>query len=178
MHIAARAIGLIGSASANAVASWLWQFVPLQPPPIRDCMDCFGGGAVVQETGLFIATRVRAHVGASGGDGFFKLDEHVREPCRIGRDVERDPYLLSIVPRPLVPGRYRRELSFCVEVTANGRVGRVFTVRSSGNAETDRRALRRLRTLRFQPAIRGGRPVASWHRMSTGEPWIEALPLF
>jgi len=172
MYVAARLSAIAGSALINAAIGFAWQRVP-PPPPKHDltCIDCFGSFTIVADTGLFIESRLRLGT----RDRSAALPETQAERCPRAAAVDRDPVLLTLVPRPLVPGRYRSELAFCVEVGPDGRPARAFVLHSSGARDTDARALRRLRELRFEPAIRDGQPVASWHRMTTGEPWISTL---
>jgi TonB family protein len=171
MYVAARLSAVVGSALINAAIAFAWQRVPPPPPKQQPtCIDCFGTYTMVADTGLFIESRVRL-----GTRDPAPLPETRVQPCRRGLAVGRDPVLLTLVPRPLVPGRYRTELAFCVEVGRDGRATQAFVLHSSGDRDTDARALRRLRALRFEPAMRDGQPVASWHRMTTGEPWISTL---
>jgi TonB family protein len=61
-------------------------------------------------------------------------------------------------PLALLRG-YQGEAVLSVEVLADGRVGRVGISRSTGHEILDRTALKTVRTWRFDPGRRGGRPV-------------------
>lgn len=175
MLVGSRGLAALGSASMNVLGAWLWHFVwPLPPRPLAPaaCIDCGGWGYVMtSQPSLNIESRagsLSAAAAAGGASG-------PRKSCHASDPIDHDPYVVGIT-RPLVFDAYAPELGLCVEVGAGGTVGRVRVLRGSGSAGTDRAAIDWLRSLRFQPASRQGRPVASWHRMTIGHGWPHSPP--
>ncbi len=81
-----------------------------------------------------------------------------------GLRTDSRPALLTS-PRPVYPALARRRgwegtVLIRLRVDASGRVGETSLVRSSGHRILDRSALKQVRTWRFQPAMRDGKPVA------------------
>jgi protein TonB len=74
-------------------------------------------------------------------------------------------------PMPVYPPLSRRlgeagRVRLMVQVLADGRVGEVSVVESSGYARLDEAAIEAIRRWRFTPATRGGEPVASWREQA------------
>ena len=73
------------------------------------------------------------------------------------------PYLLSN-PKPIsYPQRaiysgWQGECTIAVEILADGTVGRYYVVRSTGHQVLDEEAVKALKTWRFHPAMKEGKP--------------------
>lgn len=130
-------------------------------------MDCGGDFSFnVVDTGLFIEARAR--VGRAGGEPGPPDGSGETKSCHPAAVIDQDPYVVGFGSRPLELHTYARQLMLCVEIGTDGTVGRAFVLASSGRSATDRDAIAALRGMRFRPALRHGRPVASWHRMTIG----------
>lgn len=70
-----------------------------------------------------------------------------------------------VYPQNAIERRWEGTVLLRLGVTAEGRVGEVEVVESSGHAVLDGEAARAVRAWRFVPAVRDGRPVASFVRL-------------
>lgn len=70
-----------------------------------------------------------------------------------------------VYPQTAVDRRWEGTVLLRLAVTAEGRVGEVEIIESSGHRVLDGEAARAVRAWRFVPALRDGRPVASFVRL-------------
>jgi TonB family protein len=169
MNVWTRTVAAAGAGVMNALLACLWQLAWPWPAPAHaaGCMDCDGGFYFnLVDTGLFI--EARAGVGRAGGGAGAPDGTGERKSCHPTEAIDHDPYVVEFGPRPLQLHTYARQLTLCVEIGAGGTVERAFVLASSGRTGTDRDVIASLRAMRFSPALRHGRPVASWHRMVVG----------
>ena len=62
-------------------------------------------------------------------------------------------------------------LRLCVRIDTHGRVTTVRLLKSFASQAGEAEVLKQLRSVRFTPAVRGGRPISAWTRIDiTGDP--------
>ena len=100
---------------------------------------------------------------ASGGG---MISDDGPPTCPGSADLDRPAVplfpILGADPRSASLAGDVRDSWICLQVSAGGAVVAAFFIRGSGDARNDRALLRRVRQLRFVPARRAGRAVASW----------------
>ena len=89
--------------------------------------------------------------------------------CPLGETVDQgaEPdFPVFGAESPLAPLPFAgRNPSYCGLIGADGRILRLNRASTSGDRHVDQVVARNIRQLRFRPALRGGRPVAAWHRL-------------
>jgi hypothetical protein len=159
-------LNLVAAAGSAAVHSLAFAYAPLmlafELVTVPVCVDCHGW-PLVKEPVLMVQTRTNfeAQRQPIPAGGFEPANR-----CEVGQAVDRDPVpRFPIFGDPLVPGTYGPDIVLCARIGTSGRVERLFYLRGSGNAAIDDRLIRHIRKLSFDPGLRSGRPISSWHRI-------------